>query len=140
ERVFYVPGEHDVIGGNKQYLARFGKGTEGTGWHSFDFRGVHFIGLVNVASPDKAGGLGSLGREQLDWMKKDVAALTSSTPIVVFAHVPLWTIYPEWGWGTEDSQQALAILRRFGSVTVLNGHIHQVLQKIEGNLTFHTAR
>jgi 3',5'-cyclic AMP phosphodiesterase CpdA len=139
-RVYYVPGEHDVIGGGRPYLARFGKGTRGAGWRSFDHHGVHFVGLVNVASPDQPGGLGALGREQLDWLKKDVAALTDSTPIVVFAHVPLWTIYSEWGWGTEDSQQALAALRRFGSVTVLNGHIHQVLQKVEGKITFHTAR
>jgi 3',5'-cyclic AMP phosphodiesterase CpdA len=88
----------------------------------------------------KPGGLGTLGQEQLDWLKKDVAWLGDSTPVVVFAHVPLWTVYPKWGWGTEDGAQALALLRRFGSVTVLNGHIHQVMQKVEGNVTFHTAR
>jgi Icc protein len=138
--VFCVPGEHDVFTDDgKIYLERFGKGTRGTGWRSFDHQGVHFIGLVNVMNL-KAGGLGVLGREQLDWLKKDVAGLGASTPIVVFAHVPLWTVYPKWGWGTEDSAQALAHLKRFGSVTVLNGHIHQILQKVEGNVTFHTAR
>jgi 3',5'-cyclic AMP phosphodiesterase CpdA len=137
---FYVPGEHDVFTDDgKLYLERHGKGTRGSGWQSFDYQGVHFIGLVNVLNL-KAGGLGVLGNEQLDWLKDDVARLTNSTPIVVFAHVPLWTVYPKWGWGTEDSEQALALLKRFGSVTVLNGHIHQILQKVEGNVTFHTAR
>ena len=137
--VFYVPGEHDVIGDDgKQYLDRFGRGTSGAGWHSFDKDGVHFMGLVNVLDL-KAGGLGSLGRDQLAWIERDIKHLKSSTPIVVFAHIPLWSIYPEWGWGTDDSAQALALLKRFGSVSVLNGHIHQVMQKVEGHVTFHTA-
>src|SRR3954462_8311246 len=138
-RTFYVPGEHDVFTDDgKSYLDRYGKGTLGQGWHSYDYKGVHFIGLVNVANL-KPGGLGVLGQEQLDWLKKDVAPLGSSTPIVVYAHVPLWAVYPKWGWGTEDSEQALTLLRKFGSLTVLNGHIHQVLQKTEGKVTFHTA-
>jgi 3',5'-cyclic-AMP phosphodiesterase len=137
--VFYVPGEHDVLEDEGQsYLQRFGKGTVGAGWHSFDHGGTHFIGLVNVLNL-KAGGLGSLGGEQLEWLEKDVKSLTSSTPIVVFAHIPLWTVYPEWGWGTDDSEQALSYLKKFGSVSVLNGHIHQVMLKVEGNVTFHTA-
>jgi 3',5'-cyclic-AMP phosphodiesterase len=68
-----------------------------------------------------------------------VKSLKSSTPIVVFAHIPLWSVYPEWGWGTDDAAQALGLLKKFGSVSVLNGHIHQTLQKVEGNVTFHTA-
>jgi 3',5'-cyclic AMP phosphodiesterase CpdA len=80
-----------------------------------------------------------LGAEQLEWLENDVKRLSASTPVVVFAHIPLWSVYPEWGWGTEDSAQALAYLKRFGSVTVLNGHIHQTMQKVEGNVTFHTA-
>jgi hypothetical protein len=136
---FYVPGEHDVLNDDgKQYLERYGKGAMGAGWYSFDKTGVHFVGLVNVMNL-KAGGLGSLGLEQLEWLEKDLKRLKSSTPIVVFAHIPLWSVYPEWGWGTDDSAQALAYLKRFGSVTVLNGHIHQTMQKIEGNVTFHTA-
>jgi len=139
ERIFYVPGEHDVLTDNGAiYLQRYGRGTKGSGWQSFDVKGVHFIGLVNVLNL-KAGGLGNLGREQLEWLENDVRGLSSSTPIVVFAHIPLWTVYPEWGWGTDDSEQALSYLKRFGSVTVLNGHIHQTLQKIEGNVQFHTA-
>ncbi|HWU41472.1 MAG TPA: metallophosphoesterase [Candidatus Acidoferrum sp.] len=138
-QVFYVPGEHDVFADDgKAYLDRYGQGTFGKGWRSFDYQGVHFLGLNNV-SDLKAGGLGSLGAEQLEWIEKDVEGLSSSTPIVVFAHIPLWAVYPEWGWGTEDAEQALGYLRRFGSVTVLNGHIHQILQKVEGNVTFHTA-
>jgi len=136
--VFYVPGEHDVLDDGMGYLSRFGKGTQGAGWHSFDQNGVHFIGLVNVVNL-KAGGLGVLGGEQLEWLEKDVKRLSSSTPIVVFAHIPLWSIYPEWGWGTDDSERALSYLKRFGSVSVLNGHIHQVMQKVEGHVTFHTA-
>ena len=137
--VFFVPGEHDVLNDDgQQYRDRYGKGTEGAGWYSFDKNGVHFVGLVNVMNL-KAGGLGSLGQEQLEWLEKDTKHLSHSTPIVVFAHIPLWSVYPEWGWGTEDSAQALAYLKRFGSVTVLNGHIHQIMQKVEGNVTFHTA-
>jgi 3',5'-cyclic-AMP phosphodiesterase len=143
-RVAYVPGEHDFDGdGNKEYLMRHGKGTHGLGWFSFDHKGVHFIGLVNVASAKSGsgdGGLGVIGAEQLAWLKKDLAGLTASTPVVVFAHVPLWAVYEKWGWGTRDTEQALDLLKRFGSVTVLNGHIHQVLQKVEGKVTFHTAR
>jgi 3',5'-cyclic AMP phosphodiesterase CpdA len=137
--VFFVPGEHDMLNDDgKQYLERYGKGSKGAGWYSFDKKGVHFIGLVNVLNL-KAGGLGTLGPEQLEWMENDVKHLKSSTPVVVFAHIPLWTVYPDWGWGTEDSAQALAYLKKFGSVTVLNGHIHQTMQKVEGNVTFHTA-
>jgi 3',5'-cyclic-AMP phosphodiesterase len=137
--VFFVPGEHDVIGDEgQQYRDRYGKGTKGAGWYSFDKKGVHFIGLVNVVNL-KAGGLGNLGGDQLDWLAGDVKQLKSSTPIVVFAHIPLWSVYPEWGWGTDDSAQALSYLRKFGSVSVLNGHIHQIMQKVEGKVTFHTA-
>jgi 3',5'-cyclic AMP phosphodiesterase CpdA len=137
-QVYYVPGEHDVIGGNgKLYRERYGNGTQGDGWYSFDQNGVHFIGLVNVLSFQ--GGMGRLGQEQLAWLEKDVRPLRSSTPVVVFAHIPLWTIYPGWGWGTADSGQALSSLKRFGSVTVLNGHIHQTMRKVEGHITFHTA-
>jgi len=140
KQVFYVPGEHDILSDNgAQYMARFGKGSLGTGWHSFDHKGVHFIGLSNVANIAE-GGLGTIGAEQLDWLAKDLAPLSADTPIVVYAHIPLWSIYPKWGWGTDDAEKALTMLKRFGSVTVLNGHIHQALQKIEGNITFHTAR
>jgi 3',5'-cyclic-AMP phosphodiesterase len=143
-RVAYVPGEHEFDNdGNKNYLDRYGKGTRGTGWYSFDHKGIHFVGLVNVAgglSGTADGGLGELGTDQLDWLAKDVAGLKDSTPLVVFAHVPLWTVYEKWGWGTKDSEQALALFKRFGSLTVLNGHIHQVMQKVEGKATFHTAR
>ena len=139
KQVFYVPGEHDVsVDNGQQFLERYGKGTKGAGWHSFDHKGVHFVGLVNVVNL-KAGGLGNLGIEQLEWLEDDLRGRTSSTPIVVFAHIPLWAVFPEWGWGTQDSAQALSYLKRFGSVTVLNGHIHQIMQKVEGNVTFHTA-
>ena len=138
--VHYVPGEHDVIDEEvKLYREHYGRGTKGAGWYSFDANGVHFVGLVNVVDL-KAGGLGTLGSAQLEWLENDLKGRTASTPIVVFAHIPMWTVYPEWGWGTDDSARALAYLKRFGSVTVLNGHIHQVMQKVEGNVAFHCAR
>jgi 3',5'-cyclic AMP phosphodiesterase CpdA len=139
-QVFYVPGEHDILNDNgAAYRARFGRGTLGQGWYSFDRRGVHFVGLVNVNGVTE-GGLGVMGEAQMAWLAKDLAAVSADTPVVVFAHVPLWMVYPKWGWGTDDGARALALLKRFGSVTVLNGHIHQVVQKVEGNMTFHTAR
>jgi len=139
--VFFVPGEHDMLDpeGGKAFLNRFGKGSQGAGWYSFDHRGVHFVALVNVADL-KPGGMGNLGADQLKWLKDDLAGRPSSQPIVVFAHIPLWTVYAEWGWGTDDAAEALKLLARFGSVTVLNGHIHQITQKVEGRIAFHTAR
>ena len=139
--VHYVPGEHDVIDEDtgKLYMERFGKGTKGQGWYSFDANGVHFVGLVNVMDL-KGGGMGNLGNEQLAWLENDLKGRSASTPIVLFAHIPLWVVYKEWGWGTADAGRALGYLKRFGSVTVLNGHIHQIIQKVEGNVAFHTAR
>jgi len=139
--IFHVPGEHDFLdeGGGKAFLTRYGKNTLGSGWYSFDHSGVHFVALNNVANL-KAGGMAHLGDDQLAWLKADLAPLASSTPVVVFAHIPLWTVYEAWGWGTDDAGQALALLARFGSVTVLNGHIHQIVQKVEGNISFHSAR
>ena len=137
ERVFYIPGEHDTsYDGGASYWEHFGKGARAGGWYSFDHKGVHFVGLNNVLMLEA---FGDLGPQQLEWMKNDLAGLSASTPIVVFAHVPLWMVYAPWGWGTNDAAQALALLRRFGSVTVLNGHIHQIVQKVEGNVSFHTA-
>lgn len=139
DQIFYVPGEHDVLDDDGAgFRLRFAKETLGDGWYSFDRGGAHFIGLVNVMNL-KAGGLGRLGRDQIEWLREDVRRLSSSTPIVVFAHIPLWSVYPDWGWATGDSTQALSYLKRFGSVTVLNGHIHQTLRKVGGNITFHTA-
>jgi 3',5'-cyclic AMP phosphodiesterase CpdA len=139
--VHYVPGEHDTLdeGGGKLFLDRYGKGTKGNGWYSFNDHGVHFVALVNVFNLE-AGHMAKLGPDQIQWLNDDLSTVANSTPVVVFTHIPLWTIYEPWGWGTEDGDQALALLRRFGSVTVLNGHIHQVIQKVEGNITFHTAR
>jgi 3',5'-cyclic AMP phosphodiesterase CpdA len=135
-----VPGEHDTTDATvTEYFNRFGKASNNKGYYSFDHAGVHFIGLINVLQ-FKPGGLGTLGTDQLAWVAADLKARSSSTPIVIFAHMPLWTIYEPWGWGTGDADQLLSQLRRFGSVTVLNGHIHQIVQKVEGNMTFHTAR
>ena len=137
--VHYVPGEHDLLDEEvKLYRDRYGKKAKGAGWYSFDSGGVHFIGLVNVVNL-KAGGLGNLGEDQLKWLADDLKGKSAEAPIVVFAHIPLWTVYEQWGWGTDDGARAIALLKRFGSVTVLNGHIHQVMQKVEGNVAFHTA-
>jgi len=133
----FVPGEHDIATDDGAlYRERFGKGTLGSGWYSFTHKGVHFVGLNNCQQIDA---MGALGPDQLAWLKKDLDSLSASTPIVIFAHIPLWMVYPEWGWGTKDGAEALSYLKRFGSVTVLNGHIHQVVQKVEGNVAFHTA-
>ena len=136
----FIPGEHDVIGDDgKQYFERFGaKGAAPGGWYSFDQGGVHFIGLMNVVGFGPATG-GTLGKDQLEWLEKDLKGKSASTPIVVMAHIPLWPIYPQWGWTTGDAEQAMTYLKPFGSVTVLNGHIHQVVQKVEGKATFQTA-
>ncbi|HXT39644.1 MAG TPA: metallophosphoesterase [Candidatus Angelobacter sp.] len=138
-QIFFVPGEHDVTGdGGKFFRERFGRNSKGLGWYSFDHRGVHFIGLVNVVDIQQ-NGLGALGSEQLEWLEDDLKGRPAETPIVVFAHIPLWEVYPQWGWGTNDGAQALSYLKRFGSVTVLNGHIHQTMKKVEGHVIFHTA-
>ena len=136
-QVFYVPGEHDFsLDDGEQYKQRFGKGTLGNGWYSHDYKGVHFVGLNNCVQVDA---MGNLGADQLAWLKADLGGLSASTPVVVFAHIPLWMVYEKWGWGTQDGETALSYMKRFGSVTVLNGHIHQIVQKVEGNVSFHTA-
>lgn len=135
-----VPGEHDTTDATvTEYFNRFGKASDNKGYYSFDHAGVHFVALINVLQ-FKPGGLGNLGAEQLAWVASDLKGRSASTPIVIFAHMPLWTVYEPWGWGTGDAEQLMSLLRRFGSVTVLNGHIHQIVQKVEGNITFHTAR
>src|SRR5262249_28118173 len=141
EKIFYIPGEHDVaIDGGKEYLSRYGAGTyESRGYQAFDYHGVHFVGLVNVLSY-KPGVGGALGAEELAWLKQDLEAQSTTTPICVFLHLPLRAVFPSWGWTTADGEQVIGMLRRFGSVTALNGHIHQVLQKVEGSVTFHSAR
>src|ERR1700758_1768958 len=135
-----TPGEHDVADASvTEYFNRYGKASGNRGYYSFDHHGVHFVSLINVLN-FKPNGLGNLGEEQLSWLEQDLKGRSASTPIVVFAHMPLWTVYAPWGWGTADADQAMSYLGRFGSVTVLNGHIHQIVQKVEGNITFHTAR
>ncbi|MEV7323232.1 metallophosphoesterase [Streptomyces sp. NPDC093970] len=137
DRVFTVPGEHDSIGdGGRAYRRTFGKGTLGDGWYSFDTHGVHFIALVNTLSLEK---LGHLGNEQIDFVRRDLRGLSSDTPIVVFSHIPLFAMYPRWGWSTDDALRVIALLRRFSSVTCLNGHVHQLFTKTDGNITFHSA-
>ena len=140
----YVPGEHDVLDEDTKafgprFLAKEKPPSREALFYSFDQEGVHFIGLNNVTDL-KAGGQGNHGEVQLAWLEGDLKGRSASQPIVVFAHIPLWLVYEQWGWGTSDGARALGLLARFGSVTVLNGHIHQVIQKVEGHVAFHTAR
>jgi len=143
DHTFNVPGEHDVfVDHGKRYLEVFGRGSHGAGYYSFGYKGVHFLALANVQQAEGQGaltGMGLLGPEQLDWVRKDLAALSSDTPLVIFSHVPLLAVYPKWGWATADSTRVLALVKRFSSVTALNGHIHQIISKTEGNITMHTA-
>jgi 3',5'-cyclic AMP phosphodiesterase CpdA len=144
DRTFNVPGEHDVfVDQGKRYLQVFGRGSRGSGYYSFDYKGVHFLALANVeqAEAESKGlsGLGRLGPQQLAFIKQDLAGLSADTPLVIFSHVPLLAVYPTWGWATEDSTQVLALVKRFSSVTALNGHIHQIISKTEGNVVMHTA-
>ena len=135
--VFTVPGEHDSVDdAGQKYRSVFGAGTRGDGWYSFDIAGVHVIALVNTLNLKK---LGHLGTDQLAFVEKDVAGLSSDTPIIVFSHIPLFAMYPDWGWGTDDATQALSYLRRFSSVTCLNGHVHQLFSKTDGNVTFYSG-
>jgi 3',5'-cyclic-AMP phosphodiesterase len=139
DRVHTVPGEHDALdAGLDGYLKFFDHDGKGRNWYSFDQGGAHFIGLSNVLN-FKMGTLTALGDEQIAWLKKDLANVSHSTPVIVLAHIPMWAVYAPWGWGTADAEQALGLLRPYGSVTVLNGHVHQVLQKVEGNIALHTA-
>ncbi len=136
--LFAIPGEHDVIGDmGKNYYTAFAKRGPGDGWYSFDIKGTHFVALVNVFNFET---MGLLGQAQLDWLEKDLAALGRDAPLVVFGHVPLYALYPEWGWTTEDGAKALAMLRPFANVTVLNGHIHQIITHRDGNIRFATAQ
>lgn len=134
---FYaVPGEHDVIDdGGASFFKMFGQ-KSGDRWFSFDAAGVHALALTNVVDITKGG---ILGRDQLEWARRDLAKQRTDTPIVVMAHIPLYAVYPDWGWTTDDQMELLDQLRRFDTVTVLNGHIHQVLSKVDGKITFYTA-
>jgi 3',5'-cyclic AMP phosphodiesterase CpdA len=132
-----LPGEHDVIGGSAGYFEHFAQKNAKEGWFSFDQGGIHFVGLVNVFNFEK---MGLLGEDQLSWLRSDLATQRASTPLVVFGHVPLYALYPEWGWTTEDGSKALALLARFDRVTVLNGHIHQIIEHTEGNIHFASAQ
>jgi len=137
DRIFTVPGEHDGVGdAGREYRSTFGANTVGDGWYSFDTGGVHFIALVNSLSLEK---LGHLGNDQIDFVRRDVAGLSADTPIVLFSHIPLFAMYPSWGWATDDALQVLDLLKRFASVTALNGHVHQLFTRVEGNVTFHSA-
>ncbi|HKE36976.1 MAG TPA: metallophosphoesterase [Candidatus Baltobacteraceae bacterium] len=131
-----IPGEHDVLGSPQAFAAAFPPKSGSSGWFSWDAGGVHYVALVNVFDFEK---MGELGNEQLAWLETDLKSLPASRPIVVFTHVPLYALYAKWGWTTDDGAKALALLTRFDAVTVLNGHIHQVIEHREGNIRFASA-
>jgi 3',5'-cyclic-AMP phosphodiesterase len=137
--LFTLPGEHDTIGDRGQaYEEAFNRKNAKEGLQIWDHSGMHFLAVTNVLDFG-ATGKGALGQAQLDLLTKDLAAQKKDTPIVVFSHIPLYDLYPKWGWATADSAKLLSLLSRFSSVTVLSGHIHQVIQHSEGNIRFHTA-
>ncbi|MBR8836747.1 MAG: metallophosphoesterase [Stigonema ocellatum SAG 48.90 = DSM 106950] len=138
-QLFTLPGEHDTIGDRgKAYSQAFSQRETKEGLQSWDHSGVHFVSLTNVLDFGETG-KGKLGQAQLDLLARDLAAQKRDTPLVVFSHIPLYDLYPKWGWATEDSAHALSLLSQFSSVTVLNGHIHQVIHHSEGNIRFSTA-
>lgn len=133
-----LPGEHDVVGNDfKTYLSNFKipQSTAG-GWSSWNADGIHYVTLLNVFNFEK---LGLLGNDQLDWLRKDLDGVSKTTPVVVFTHVPLYALFTQWGWTTEDGTKALALLQKFDKVTVLNGHIHQIVTHSEGHINFASA-
>jgi predicted phosphodiesterase len=137
-KVIVIPGEHDSTDDNgEKYRNMFGQGTKGDGWSSFDVNGVHFLALVNTLHLDT---LGHLGADQLAFIKADLASQSSETPIFIFSHIPLFAMYEKWGWGTDDALTALSYTKRFASVTAINGHVHQLMTKTEGNVTFYAGR
>ncbi len=134
-----LPGEHDTIGDRgKAYEEAFLRKDVREGLQVWDQAGIHFVSLTNVLDFGTTGS-GKLGQAQLDVLAKDLAGQKSDTPLVIFSHIPLYDLYPKWGWATADSAQLLSLLSRFASVTVLTGHIHQVIEHSEGNIRFHTA-
>jgi 3',5'-cyclic-AMP phosphodiesterase len=137
--LFTLPGEHDTIGDRgKAYAEAFSQREAREGFQSWDHSGVHFISLTNVLDFGDSG-TGKLGQAQLDLLAKDLADRKSDTPLVILSHIPLYNLYPKWGWGTVDWPNALSSLSRFSAVTVLNGHIHQAIHHTEGNIQYSTA-
>ena len=135
-----VPGEHDVTDGpGTEYFSRFGQASDNKGYYSFDHQGVHFVGLVNVMH-FKPNGLGASRRRATR-----VARERSQVTLVEHADRRLRTHADvddlrTVGLGHRRCRSGDELSERFGSVTVLNGHIHQIVSKVEGNITFHTAR
>jgi Icc protein len=132
-----VPGEHDTsVDDGKQYLERYGKGTQGSGWYSFDRKGVHFVGLVNV-----------VGLEHMGQAGPGPASVAGSGPegaVQQYAHRsfrahPAVGRLSRVGLGNGGQRAGAELSEALRVRHGLNGHIHQVMQKVEGHVTFHTA-
>jgi plastocyanin/predicted phosphodiesterase len=127
----FMPGEHDAsLDAGAAYREQFGETH-----YAFDHKGIHFVALDNVSDPKAA-----LGDAQLAWLEKDLERIPRDTPIVVFAHRPLFDLYPAWDWSTSDGAKAVAILSEYPNVTVFYGHIHQEHHQMTGRIAHHSAR
>jgi hypothetical protein len=130
KEVRFIPGENDAgLDGGAMYKSIFGAGN-----YSFEHKGVHFVALDNVSDPN-----GLIGEDQLGWLKADLEKLDKAQPIVVFAHRPLFDLYPAWDWATKDGAKAIDILAAYQNVTVFYGHIHQEHHQMTGRIAHHAA-
>ncbi len=128
--VRFMPGEHDAaLDDGAAYQELFGATH-----YAFDHKGVHFIALDNVSDPN-----GLIGDDQLQWLRADLGKLDKAQPIVVFAHRPLFDLYPAWDWATKDGAKAIDILTPYQNVTVFYGHIHQENHRMTGKIAHHAA-
>ena len=128
--VRFIPGENDAgLDNGAMYTTMFGAGH-----YSFDHKGVHFVALDNVSDPN-----GLIGENQLEWMHADLAKIDKSHPVVVFAHRPLFDLYPSWDWATKDGGKAIEILASYENATVFYGHIHQEHHQMTGKIAHHAA-
>jgi Icc protein len=147
-------GEHDwYFDMGQKWQGLFGKPT-----YSWNHKGIHFVTLNSVVERDfwtKRGmtpmermmtvagldnGMQSsftVGPQQRQWLKEDLADHSNDTPIIVFSHSPLYKLYKKWNFWTDDAEDVQAILNRFERVVVIHGHTHQLLTNRIGNIHFH---
>jgi 3',5'-cyclic AMP phosphodiesterase CpdA len=125
-----MPGEHDASLDKGETYKEFFGATH----YTFDHKGVHFIAIDNVSDPT-----GSIGDEQLDWLKADLGRLKPDANIVVLTHRPLFDLYPQWDWATRDGSKAIDLLMPFKNVSVFYGHIHQENHHMTGHIAHHSA-
>jgi predicted phosphodiesterase len=128
--VRFIPGEHDAsLDNGKAYKELFGAPN-----YTFEHKGVHFIVLDNVSDP-----AAQLGDAQLAWLADDLKKQPKDARIVIFAHRPLFDLYPQWDWATRDGAKAIELLMPYANVTVFYGHIHQEHHQMTGHIAHHSA-